>query len=81
MHLTAGHTGSNQSLVGSPAVIAYNHCLTSALYIANRPRWKSFVVAKLNYNLLENILGWTVVLYGQSLLNELFHWKSFTAPN
>ena len=32
--------------------------------------------AKLNCNLLENIHGWTVVLYGQSLLHRLFHWKS-----
>ena len=35
--------------------------------------------AKLNCNLLENICGWTVVLYGQSLLHRLFHWKSCTA--
>ena len=33
--------------------------------------------AKLNCNLLENIHGWTVILYGQSLLHRpLFHWKS-----
>ena len=31
--------------------------------------------AKLNCNLLENINGWMVVLYGQSLLHRLFHWK------
>ena len=51
---------------------------TIYIYIANHLRWKSFAVAKLNYNLLETISGWTVVLYGQSLLYRLFHWKSFT---
>ena len=30
---------------------------------------------KLDFNLLENICGWTIVLYGQSLLYRLFHWK------
>ena len=41
--------------------------LVDILYIANRSRWRSFAVAKLNCNSLENICGWTVVLYGQSL--------------
>ena len=48
------------------------------LYIANRLRWKSFAVAKLNCNLLESILSWTVVLCGQkpiaqAILLEKFH--------
>ena len=30
-------------------------------YIANRSRWKSFTVAELNYNSLENLYSWTVV--------------------
>ena len=46
-------------------------------YIGNRSRRKSFTVAKLNGNSMENIHGWMVVLYGQSLLHSLFHWKSF----
>ena len=50
-------------------------------YIANHSRWKGFVVAKLNCNSLENIHGWTVVLYVQSLLHRLFHWKSFTVTS
>ena len=50
-------------------------------YIANRSRWISFAAAKLNCNSLENICGWTVVLYGQSLLHRLFHWKSFVVTN
>ena len=29
----------------------------------------------------ESIHGWMVVLYGQSLLHRLFHWKSFTLTN
>ena len=37
--------------------------------------------AKLNYNLLENIHGWTVILYGQSLLRKPFHWKSFAVTD
>ena len=37
--------------------------------------------AKLNCNLLENICSWAVVLYGQSLLHRLFHWKNFTVTN
>ena len=37
--------------------------------------------AKLNSNLLKNICGWTVVLYGQGLFHWLLHWKSFTATN
>ena len=45
---------------------------------ANRLRWKSFMVAKLNYNSLENICGWTVVLYDQSLLYRL---KSFVVTD
>ena len=39
------------------------------LYIANRSRWESFGVVKLNHNLLEKIHSCTVVLYGQSLLH------------
>ena len=39
------------------------------------------MVAKLNCNSLETIHGWMVVLYGQSLLHRLFHWKSFTVTN
>ena len=50
-------------------------------YIANHSRCISFTVAKLNVNSLESIRGWTVVLYGQSLLHRLFHWKSFTVTN
>ena len=47
--------------------------------IANRSRWKCFVVAKLDCNSLENICSWTIALYEQSLLRcRLFHWKSFT---
>ena len=40
---------------------------------------KSFEVEKFCScsNSLENIHSWTVVLYGQSLLHKLFHWKSF----
>ena len=34
-------------------------------YITSRLRWKSFAVAKLNCNLLENNCGWTVVFYDQ----------------
>ena len=55
--------------------------------VENTVCYKSFKVerflqdAKLNCNLLENICGWTVVLYGQTLLHRLFHWKSFTATN
>ena len=37
--------------------------------------------ANLNCNSLENIRSWTVVLYGQSLLHRLFHWKSFIVTN
>ena len=51
------------------------------LYIANHSRWKSFAVAKLDCNSLENIRGWMAVLYGQSLLHRLFHWKSFVVTN
>ena len=52
--------------------------------IANCSRWKSFVVAKLNCNLLENICSWIVVMYGQNLLHRLFHfavtdWSAKTA--
>ena len=36
--------------------------------------------ARINCNSLENIHGWTVVLYGQSLLHKLFHWKSSRLP-
>ena len=51
---------------------------TQIPYIANRSRWKSLVVAKLNCNSVENTHGWMVVLYGQSLfaqaiLLEKFH--------
>ena len=49
---------------------------TELPYIANCSRWKSFMVAELNFNLLENFHGWTVVLHGQGLLHKLFHWKS-----
>ena len=38
---------------------------------------KKFHGSKLNFNSLENIRGCMVVLYGQSLLHRLFHWKSF----
>ena len=41
-------------------------------YIANCSRWKSFVVAELNFNSLENFYGWTVPLHGQSLLPSNF---------
>ena len=51
------------------------------LYIANHLRWKSFLVAKINCNLLENICGWIIVLYGQSLLHRVFHWKSFAVTD
>lgn len=37
---------------------------------------KNFVVAKLKSNWLENIHGCMVVLYGQSFLHRLLHWKS-----
>ena len=50
-------------------------------YIANYSRWKSFAVAELNCNSLENIHSWTVVLHGQGLLHRLFHWKSFVVTN
>ena len=50
-------------------------------YIANYSRWENFVVAELNCNSLKNIHGWMVVLYGQSLLHGLFHWKSFTVTD
>ena len=33
------------------------HIATVAIAIANHSRWKSFVVAKINNNLLENICG------------------------
>ena len=39
---------------------------------------ESFTVVKLNCIILESIWGWIVILYGQSLLDRLFHWKSFT---
>ena len=47
------------------------------LYIANRLRWSGCS------NLLENIHGCMVILYGQTLLHRLliFHWKSFTITN
>ena len=51
------------------------------LHIVNRSRCKSFTVAKLNCNSLENICGWMVVLYGQSLLHRLFNWKKFAVTN
>ena len=35
------------------------------------------MVAELNCNSLENIHGWMVVLYGQSLLHRPFYWKGF----
>ena len=43
---------------------------------------KSFKVekfhnCKINWNSLESIRDWTVVLYGQSILHRLFQWKSF----
>ena len=34
-----------------------------------------------NCNSLENIFNWMVVLYGQSILHRLFHWKSFMVTN
>ena len=48
--------------------------------IAIWSRW-SFAVATINCDSLENIHGWTAVLYGQSLLHKLFHWKSFMVTN
>ena len=36
-----------------------------------------FCSCKTQTNSLENIHGWTVVLYSQSLLHRLFYWKSF----
>ena len=56
------------------AMRSYIILLGKIPYIANRLRWKSF--AKLNCNSLENIRRWMVVLYHQSLLHRLFHWKS-----
>ena len=53
-----------------------NFCMTTYL-CKNRLRWKSFAVAKLNFNSLENIRGWTIVLHEQGLLHRLFHWKGF----
>ena len=38
------------------------------LYIANCSRWKSFMVAELNCNSLENICGWPFFFY--NLLSE-----------
>ena len=46
-------------------------------YIANRLRWKSFVIAKLNCNFLENIHSWTVVLHGQSLFAQAISLEKF----
>ena len=34
------------------------------------------MVTELNFHLLENFRGWTVVLQVQRLLHRLFHWKS-----
>ena len=42
---------------------------------------KSFAVVEINCNLLENIHGCMVILYGQTLLHRLFHWKSFAVTN
>ena len=43
------------------------HCMYihtfSIPYIANRSRWKSFLVIKLNCNLLESNRNWTIALY------------------
>ena len=52
-----------------------------SLYIANRLRWKSFTVVEINCNSLENIHGCMVILYGQTLLHRLFHWKSFAVTD
>ena len=51
------------------------------MYIANRSRWKSFAVEKLNCNSLENIRGWMVIFYGQDILHRQFHWKCFVVTN
>ena len=49
--------------------------LHKILYIK---KWKTFVVGKLNCNLLENIHSWMVVLHSQSaLILYIEKWKSF----
>ena len=50
-------------------------------YIANRSRWKSFVVVEINCNSLENIHGCMMIWYSQTLLHRLFHWKSFAVAD
>jgi len=46
-------------------------------YIANCSRWKSFAVAGLNCNSLENIHGCPSFAVTTSIRRKLFHWKSF----
>ena len=38
-------------------------------------RWKSFAVTELNFNLLENICGWMVVLHGKTYCTGYFTGK------
>ena len=45
-------------------VCTYACMYACTIYIANFSKWKTFAVAKLNCNSLENIHGWMVVLYG-----------------
>ena len=56
----------------------YSYCSYSYCKI-NCSRWKSFAVAELNLNSLENIRSWMVVLHGKAYCTGYFtfHWKSF----
>ena len=45
------------------------------LILQNRLRWKSFAVAELNFNSLENICGWMVVLHGKAYCTGYFTGK------
>ena len=45
------------------------------LYIANRSSQKSFAVAELNFNSLEKICGWMVVLHGKAYCTGHFTGK------
>ena len=48
------------------------HLQTLLPYIANCLRWKCFAVVELNFNSMENIRGWMVVLHGKAYCTGYF---------
>ena len=63
------------ALLSDIVIISVIVIITLMIYIANHLRWKSFTVAELNYNLLENIHGWMAVLHGKAYYTGYFTGK------